>query len=173
MKKNNLELVIFLVLLSIFIFFLSTYFSLKNKKNRLTLVESGKRSKQLLIPTNTPTPKPIPHGKTTFSVSLSQKVPGPRIGQGFIDPYDPALGGKQTLTIEINNFDKSVEKVVAVLTTDNKVSPEYQLKQIDGAENKGHWQGSWTVNDSYLYNYLLTVKATGPNGTSKIDITLR
>ena len=95
------------------------------------------------------------------------------MGQGFIDPYDPALEEKQTLTIEVNNFDKPVEKVTAILTTDNKVSPEYPLKQIDGTENNGHWQGSWTVNNSYLHNYVLTIKAVGPNGTSKVDITLR
>jgi len=95
------------------------------------------------------------------------------MGQGSIDPYDPAPGAQQTLTIEINNFDKPVEKVTAILTTDNKVSPEYPLKQIDGTENSGHWQGSWIINDSYLYNYILTIKATGTNGTSKVDITLR
>lgn len=178
MKKSVRKLkkkskVVFLVLLIILALFLSIYFFLKNKKNNLILIEPDKRSNKKLIPTNTPIPRPIPRGKVGFTVSLGQKVPGPRMSQGFIDPYDPALEEKQTLTIEVNNFDKPVEKVSAILTTDNKVSPEYPLKQIDGTENSGHWQGSWAVDDSYFYNYVLTIKATGPNGTSKVDITLR
>ena len=169
MAKKN-----FLVLLVILVVFLLSYLSLKKKTDLLDkIIKNQPENNLTLIPTNTPTPRPIPHGKQSFSVSLGQKVPGPRMGQGFIDPYDPALEEKQTLTIEVNNFDKPVEKVAAILTTDNKVSPEYPLKQIDGTENNGHWQGSWTVNNSYLHNYVLTIKAVGPNGTSKVDITLR
>ena len=169
MAKKN-----FLVLLVILVVFLLIYLSLKKKTDLLDKIIKNQPKKNLtLTPANAPPPKPIPHGKQGFIVSLGQKVPGPRMGQGFIDPYDPAPGAQQTLTIEINNFDKPVEKVAAILTTDNKVSPEYPLKQIDGTENNGHWQGSWTVNNSYLHNYVLTIKAVGPNGTSKVDITLR
>lgn len=163
-----------IVLLIILVVFLLIYLSLKKKTDLLDKIIKNQPKKNLtLTPANAPPPKPIPHGKQGFIVSLGQKVPGPRMGQGFIDPYDPALEEKQTLTIEVNNFDKPVEKVTAILTTDNKVSPEYPLKQIDGTENNGHWQGSWTVNNSYLHNYVLTIKAVGPNGTSKVDITLR
>lgn len=168
-KKDKTEFVIFLILLAILLFFLFVYLSSKNKKNLskndFTSIESDKREK--MIPTNTPTPKPIPHGKVEFTVSTGKGSIGPEMSQGSVDPYDPSLGATQTLTIQVA---EPVEKVVAILKTDNKVSPEYQLKKIDEA---GNWIGSWTVNDSYLYKYTLTIKATGPTGTSKIDYTLR
>jgi len=97
---------------------------------------------------------------------------GPRMGAGSIDPYDPAKGGKQQVTIEIG--DKTpIQKVVAILKTDNKTSPAVELKPLNGATNQGNWQGEWIVDDTYLYTYILTIRATSASGTSYTDILLR
>lgn len=171
-NKNKIEWGLLFALLTMLALFIVVFFSIKqtsvSTENGPTSIESDKRKK--ITPTNIPiitrTPKPIPHGKVEFGVSTGKNSVGPRMGQGFIDPYDPETGAIQTLTIEVT---ESVEKVVAILTTDHKISPEYQLKKAQGTI----WQGSWKINDSYLYRYTLTIKATGPTGTSKVDITLR
>jgi len=126
-----------------------------------------------LAPTATPTPspKPIPHGTKNFMVSIGSDVKGPRMGKGTIDPYDPVLGGKQKLTIEVNDT-VPVQKVVATLKTDKKTT-EHILTANPGVTNKGNWSGEWTIDDSYLYTYILSIQATSANGTSSVDVTLR
>jgi len=168
-NKNKIEWGLLFALLTMLVLFVVVIFSINKTyvptDSGPTSIESDKRA-PANIPTPTRVPRPIPHGKTEFTVSTGKGSPGPLMSQGFIDPYDPKLGGIQTLVIEVA---EPVEKVTAILITDNKTSPEYQLKKIKGTT----WQVSWKVNDSYLYRYVLTIKATGPTGTSKIDITLR
>jgi hypothetical protein len=120
-------------------------------------------------PTATPEPKPIPHGKTDFFVSVGSNVKGPRMGKGTVDPYDPQNGTKQTVTIEANDTTP-VQSVVLVVKTDHKTSAEIPLEQVAGTKN---WRGSWTVDDTYLYTYQLTIKATSASGTSSVDVLLR
>lgn len=167
-NKNKIEWGLLFALLTMLVLFIVVIFSIKQTavltENGPTSIESDKRKK--ITPTNTPSPKPIPHGKVEFAVSTGKGSTGPRMSQGFIDPYDPKPGAIQTLAIEVA---EPVEKVTAILITDNKTSQEYQLKKVKGTT----WAASWKINDSYLYKYVLTIKATGPNGTSKVDITLR
>lgn len=167
-NKNKIEWGLLFALLTMLVLFIVVIFSIKQTavltENGPTSIESDKRKK--ITPTSAPSPKPIPHGKVEFTVSTGKNSKGPQMSQGFIDPYDPELGAIQTLVIEVA---EPVEKVTAILVTDNKTSAEYQLKKVKGTT----WAGSWKINDSYLYKYVLTIKATGPNGTSKVDITLR
>ena len=168
-NKNKIEWGLLFALLTMLVLFVVLIFSIKQTsvltKNGPASIESDKRT-PTNIPTVTRIPRPIPHGKTEFTVSTGKGSPGPRMIQGFIDPYDPSLGKIQTLIIQVA---EPVEKVTAILITDNKTSQEYQLKKVKGTT----WAGSWKVNDSYLYKYVLTIKASGSTGTSKIDITLR
>lgn len=127
------------------------------------------QTNQAPVATATPQPKPIPKGKTDFFVSVGNNVKGPRMGKGTIDPYDPGVNAQQTVTIEVNDT-VPVEKVVVLLKTDNKVSTEMPLEPVPGSKN---WKGSWTVDDSYLYTYELTIKATSASGTSSVDVLLR
>lgn len=120
----------------------------------------------------TPSPKPIPHGAKNFYVSIGSEVKGPRMGKGTIDPYDPVVGGKQRVTIEVNDT-VPVQKVVATLKTDKKTSEPHMLTAAPGVTNKGNWSGEWIVDDSYLYTYILSIQATSASGTSSVDITLR
>lgn len=173
-KKNTIEFV-FLIFLVVLLVSLVIFYSFKNKKNLpendLSQIESDKREK--ILPSNNPTPKPIPNGKVEFEVSVGKKAIGPKMISAFVDPYDPRIGEKQVAGVDLTNLSP-IEKVVAILRTDNKTSKEYELTQASGdSKDKGHWEGSWTVDDSYLYKYTLTFKATASNGTSKVEITLR
>lgn len=122
-------------------------------------------------PTVAPTPRPLPHGKRSFVVSLPSNVKGPRIGKGTIDPYDPALNGQQSLIIEVNDT-VPVNAVVAILKTDNK-TVEHALVPTTPGQMKGNWTGAWTMDDSYDYTYVLSVRATSANGTTMADLTTR
>ena len=44
---------------------------------------------------------------------------------------------------------------------------------MDGSAADGTWQGSWTVDDSYLYNYNLILTAVSSRGQTSVEITLR
>lgn len=136
-----------------------------------TAISENEETAPVVSPTNTPTPRPLPHGKRTFVVSLPANAVGPRIGKGTIDPYDPVLNGKQTVTIEVND-SVPVQKVVAVLQTDNKTVEQAMAPQTPG-QTKGNWTGTWTVDDTYNQIYTLTIKATSAKGTTMADITTR
>ena len=126
-----------------------------------------------VTPTLTPSPKPIAHGKSGFLISLGSNVKGPRMGKVDIDPYDPELNSLQKITVEVVDKDNPVNKVYATLTTDNRTSPRQELKLISGTVNSGNWEAMWTVGDTYLYNYVLTLEAVSLSGTSSVNITLR
>jgi hypothetical protein len=135
-------------------------------KTEETTFETG------ISPTITPSPRPLPHGKRSFIVSLPVNTQGPRIGKGTIDPYDPAINGKQTLTIEVNDT-VPVQKVVAILKTDND-TVENELQPVTSqGQMKGNWVGSWTVSDTYLKTYSLSVRAVSSSGTSTAAIIER
>lgn len=164
-KKDKVEFTIFLILLSVLVFFLLFRFFLKNIKN-YSSVESGKRSERF----PTPTPRPIPHGKQVFTVGQSDKTV-PQFKEGAIDPYDPAKGGTQTVTINVKN-SQPVSKVIAILKTDHAVSQPYFFRLIKGTNTDGQWQGSWRIKDSYFYNYTLVLNAVS-NKTASVEIALR
>lgn len=94
------------------------------------------------------------------------------MGRGYVDPYDPAAGGQQTLTIAVKD-SSPVTAVTAVVKTDHNTSTPNQLKLTSGTATDGQWAGTWTINDSYLYTYNLVLTATSARGQSTVEITLR
>ena len=116
-------------------------------------------------------PRAIPHGKIGFTVSQSDKTK-PQFGKGFIDPYDPAKGQSQIVTIGVKD-EQPITQVTAVLKTDNAVSQPVSFKLINGPDIDGIWQGSWLLDDTYLYTYNLVLTAVSARGKSSVEITLR
>lgn len=108
-------------------------------------------------PIPTPTPRRIPHGKIGFTIGQADKTV-PQFGKGSIDPYDPSKGGKQTISVEIKH-SSPIKKVTAQIKTDSSVSEAYEFELISGTKMDGVWQGTWTVEDTYLYSYGLVLKA--------------
>lgn len=133
---------------------------------------AGNQGTSLPEPTPTPIPpRPIPHGKIGFTVGQSDKTV-PLFGRGFVDPYDPAKGSTQTVTIAVK-YTKPVTKVTAVLKTDNNISQPYPFKLISGSDTEGEWQGSWQITDTYLYTYALVFNAESSNKSGSVEVTLR
>ena len=122
-------------------------------------------------PTPTSTPRPIPTGPKSFTVSQGDKTV-PQFSTGIVDPYDPAKGATQTVTINVK-FGKPITRVTAILETDKKTSPPVEFKLISGTNTSGQWQGSWKINDTYLYNYVLTLQAESGKSVGSVIITLR
>lgn len=166
----GIAVIIFLiVLLSVGAYLYAT------KSSLLSFLPAGSKQQQKRVPTATPTPTPlpraIPHGKKGFSVGQSDKTV-PQMSRGYIDPYDPAKGATQTVTIAVA-FTQPVTSVTAILKTDTTVSSPVPLTLATGTNTKGEWQGSWPVNDTYLYTYKLVLQATSGTKTASVEITLR
>jgi len=128
------------------------------------------RKPALILPP-TPTPQAIPHGKIEFTVVQSDSTV-PQFGKGLIDPYDPAQGATQTVTITAKH-SQPVTKVTAVLKTDHAVSTPVPFTLTSGTNTNGQWQGSWQITDTYLYTYNLVLQAESSNDSASVEITLR
>jgi hypothetical protein len=157
-----LAIVVFLSLSATLTFF---YYKGTTSNSSLTKVSTTP------TPMPTPSPKPIPHGKISFSVSQPDKTK-PQFGAGSIDPYDPAQGTVQTVTI-LAKDEEPITKVTAVLKTDHNISSPVSFELVEGSATDGTWKGSWTVTDSYLYTYNLVLTAESSRGQSSVEATLR
>jgi hypothetical protein len=124
------------------------------------------------IPTPTPTPRPIPHGPKGFSVSQSDKTV-PQFGSGTIDPYDPAIGATETITVAVRHTIP-VTKVTAVLKTDHTISAPIPFTLKSGTSKNGQWSASLHITDTYFYTYGLVLQAGSVSGPgASVEITLR
>ena len=123
-------------------------------------------------PTTTPTPKPnpIPHGTKGFSVSSNN--PGPTMGRGTIDPYDPEIGSSQSIYIEVFDTAYPVTSVNITLQTDHE-SNTHPMTLTSGTTGNGTWSANWVVSDTYNYTYKATLTAVSASGTNSVSITLR
>jgi len=177
-KISVFEYILIFVLLISLVLFLLVNFQLTEKQVpealRKFIYNKTDQSLETQTPSPSPTstpPRPIPHGKTGFSVSQADKIK-PQFGRGSIDPYDPPQDSKQTVTISIKD-EQPITQVAAIFKTDNTVSQPFSLQLISGTETDGQWQGSWTINDTYFYTYNLILEATSSRGQSTVEITLR
>jgi hypothetical protein len=122
-------------------------------------------------PTSTASPRRIPSGPKGFTVSQADKTV-PQFGRGEINPYDPAKGATQTLTITVK-FKDPVTSVSAILRTDKQSSELIPLTLINGTNTDGQWQATWKITDTYLYNYALSLEAKSGKSVGVVEITLR
>ncbi len=145
----------------------------KTKVNTPSTIPSFKESdtaQKIIRMSPTPAPKPIPSGKTNFNVSGGKKA-APQFKEGTIDPYDPAQGQKQKITINLES-QTPVTKVVSVISTDNQ-QQNIQMTLVSGDETTGTWEGSWVVDDSYEQNYQLKLTASNAEDAQEATIMLR
>lgn len=123
------------------------------------------------IPTPTPTPTKLFHGKDTYIVSRGSQAKGPNISEISLDPLDPAVGAKQILSVKVTH-DTPIIEVIVKLRTDTKTT-NLTLVRIEGSELGGTWTTTWTVPESYLYNYTATITAKSAKDEATIPITIR
>lgn len=128
------------------------------------------RPPPIFRPLPTPTPKSIPHGKQTFSVSSGKKT-GPQYTDGVIDPYDPAPGAPMLVSVHITSV-KPVTKSTMNVRTDTAIQ-EVGMELKEGTATSGLWTGVWAANDTYLYTYNLALRATDGEEENVVEITLR
>ncbi|MBU1327083.1 hypothetical protein KKB64_04230 [Patescibacteria group bacterium] len=106
-------------------------------------------------PTHRPpiTPKPLPSGRQEYTLSHSSTVKGPKPLKVIVDPLTPDSNQTQTFTVTIKNDSPVTSAKVNVITDNKKVT--YALTLISGTAQDGTWQGSWKLQDTYIYDYFL------------------
>lgn len=124
------------------------------------------------IATPKKTPAPLKQGKGTYNISQGSEVSGPRITQVSLDPLDPKKGEKQTISVK--TFHTSpITQVKITLVSDNKTQTLPPLSLVSGTNLDGEWQVTWTVDDTVLYKYILTITSASSSGQSSVEVAPR
>lgn len=116
------------------------------------------------------TPKPIKQGTETYNISQAQSA-RPKITQATFNPHDPDQG--QTQEISIRVLDSAPVNSVSVSIESDNNSRNINLTLSEGNNQDGVWTGSWEVDDSVDYTYIVTVTASGAGGQSSVEIGMR
>lgn len=167
-RSSFISPVVITIFLFAFIFVIAGIY-LYMQQNKIGVSKTGTKT-AMITPTSTPIPRAIPHGKIGFSVGGS-KPNAPTFSKGFLNPYDPAKGTKQIISVEI--ADKTaVTEVTGTMRTDHAQQP-VTFSLVEGTAQKGRWEATYTVQDSYLYIYNLKIIAKNAITNDQVDITLR
>ena len=146
------------------------YFSPKKTPTIPGLGETTLTAKPTPIPTPTPTPTKLFHGKDTYNIS-GGAPDDPHFPEVTIDPLDPAVGAQQAFTVKITS-KYAVTTAWLSIRTDTKTT-KLPLALSSGTGENGVWQASWTVPESYLYNYQITPTAQTAYAQASATITVR
>ena len=121
-------------------------------------------------PTPLPEKKPpyvLPTGAQTYRFSHGTNVTGPKPQLVTIDPLDPRSGSTQTISVVVHSTS-AVQSVVVVIGTDHQ-EKTLNLQLTSGDSQKGTYQGSWQIDDSYenkySFRYILTAENSAFNNT--------
>ncbi|MFA5828537.1 MAG: hypothetical protein WC841_04255 [Candidatus Shapirobacteria bacterium] len=171
---------IFLILICVFLIFLIFgifYYNLNLKSRKKTpLIFKNNSQNTSISPTKaTPTlkpSKPTLRGYQEFTVQSTKKT-GPIPYHLTIDPYDPQIAGRQTVTIKLKSA-LPITKAFYELTTDTTQTAAINLKLISGTPTDGTWQGDSIITDSYDYTYYMVFQALdSQNQLLKYDFPMR
>jgi len=172
LAKNKVFLIFAGLIVLVFTYLGYTYFSGKGQMlptsiRRLTGLPTGVATP---TPTPKPTPRPIGTGKQEFNVSMSEKT-WPKMSKVVMDPIDPSLLQKQTISVELNDT-APVTSVTATLKLNDKTKV-LNLALVEGTSLKGRWEGSWTASGGYDEYYHLLIEAVSATGKSHIEMVIR
>jgi hypothetical protein len=123
-----------------------------------------------ITPTPTPTPIPLLPGPGIYNVSQA-KHEGATISKVTFDPLDVKKGQNLEITVEIK-AESAITAVTGTLKTDNG-QKELTFSRTSGSDTDGQWQISFKLEDSVLYNYILTVKAVAGGIPSEVIVAPR
>lgn len=104
---------------------------------------------------------PLAQGKQSYTVEGSGS---PQLVTLEIDPFDPIVGAKQTVSALMRD-GSSVTSVSLIVKTDNGIRT-FPLTLISGTDKDGSWGDNWVVVDTHEKNYVMTVRATSSAGSS-------
>lgn len=122
-------------------------------------------------PTPTPTPTRLLSGKETYYISQTDKTKALAISSLILDPLDVKKEDKQTLIVKVVS-DVAVQSVSIEFQSDTK-KRTLTLTLGEGAPTSGDWKTTWTLDDSVLYKYILTITATDANSKSTAIVAPR
>lgn len=104
-----------------------------------------------------------------FSVSSGNEN-GPKIVNGFIDPYFAEVGSRQMISVYIEDEFGVNEADIGVII--NNKETKYPLKLMSGTNTEGHWQARWKMDDTNYEDYKLAIYAHSSVEDTRVVITL-
>ncbi len=122
--------------------------------------------------TFTPIPTQAPVSDQDFSVA---QPPGtnPQFYQGTISPLFQAIGKTQKITVSVADTLGNVSTVNVTIKSDTK-NQTYPATLTSGTAADGTWTASWTVIDTTIKRYQITLNGTDSLGNaSTFDISIR
>lgn len=174
-KSKTNEVIGYVVILAVIAVVLAAIFYVYKAQKLSTLSPeesqtTGNTDTTKSLPTPTPTPTKLFHGKDTYN--LSGGAPdNPHFPDVSIDPLDPAVGARQIYTVKITS-KYPVTKAFLSIRTDTKTS-QLPLSLTSGTADNGTWQASWTMPETYIYNYQITLTAQTAYTQGSATITVR
>lgn len=113
-----------------------------------------------------PKPRPLVQGKETFTYSPGPKAVGPKISEFSLDPMDPKVGQKQTITVKAS-YTSPITSVTAQLDTDNKKT-NLVFTQVGD-----QWQATRIEDDTHDHTYYVYFTLVGSPDTYKGGFAFR
>lgn len=171
-KKSTVPIVIGIAIIAILIaeiIWAKGYLSRLSKESQTPPKSAPDTS--ILKPSPTPAPKRLVQGRQTFTVSSTDTTRGPQFSEIVVDPYDPAVGREQTMTIAIS--DKLPVTRVSVTVATDKGRKSYPMKLASGEATKGVWEATWNVEDAHEESYNASFMAQDSNSTDTVTLTIR
>jgi type II secretion system protein G len=122
---------------------------------------------------STPTPTPtLPASDQEFFVA---QPPGtsPEFYQGTISPLYQAVGQSQKVMVDVAGATADVASVSITVKSDTKTQT-YPATMTAGTVVDGTWTAAWTVNDTTIKRYVVTLNGTDTAGNlSTFDISIK
>ena len=167
-NNPNAKKLISIVLLNL-ILLIIVFFLLSLSKLKPTIKTTPIPTPFRVSPTPTPTPVPLVQGPQTFSIGMKGI---PEMYEVWFNTIDPK-NGTQTVKLKIRDKLGKVNLATAAVKTD-KLSKKYSLSFLSGTASDGVWTGSWTLNDTYNKNFMITFSTADNKGNkSSVDLTIR
>lgn len=113
----------------------------------------------------------LPTGVQTYKFNHGPLVKGPKIQTLVLDPIDPAKGSTQKISLEISSKSE-LTKATVIVSTDH-LNKNINLKFVSGTLEKGFYEGSWQVSDTYTTQYSLHFILTDKSETYDNTMYLR
>ncbi|MBI3385648.1 hypothetical protein HY031_01040 [Candidatus Gottesmanbacteria bacterium] len=166
-QSGQLEIVVVIIVVAA----AAAYALFSQKLLPLSKAPAGQPTETSTTPSPTPTPTKLFHGKDSYTISRGSAASGPSPTKLTLDPLDPEVGSNQTFAVEISHTYPVVTAFLSI-RTDTKTT-KVPLSLVSGTAQKGTWQGSWTVPETYLYNYIVTITAQSASDQSSVPVAIR
>ncbi|MFH1246574.1 MAG: hypothetical protein V1489_02250 [Candidatus Liptonbacteria bacterium] len=112
--------------------------------------------------------RPLAQGRQEYTVEQPNR--DPQITKVVIDPFDPAIGGKQSLEVTASSSEP-LSGVLVVMHADNG-SKEVQLQNKSASGGKVYYS-EYEITDTHLKQYSASVTVYTKNSSTSATLTFR